>query len=40
MAPNNVAPDRTAAEAALIERLADGGVRRIALADDALWQIA
>jgi len=40
MAPNNVAPDRTAAEAALIERLADGCVRRIALADDALWQIA
>ena len=40
MAPNNEAPDRTAAEAALIERLADGGVRRIALADDALWQIA
>ncbi len=40
MAPNNVAPDRTAAEVALIERLSDGAVRRTALADDALWQIA
>jgi protein-disulfide isomerase-like protein with CxxC motif len=40
MAPNNVAPDRAAAEAALIGQLADGAVKRIALGDDALWQLA
>ena len=39
MAPNNVAPDRAAAEAALIEQLADGAVQRRALGDDALWQL-
>ena len=40
MAPNNVAPDRDAAQAALIAQLADGAVKRIALGDDALWQLA
>jgi protein-disulfide isomerase-like protein with CxxC motif len=40
MAPNNAVPDRAAAEAALIEALADGTVRRVALADDALWLAA
>jgi 2-hydroxychromene-2-carboxylate isomerase len=40
MAPNNVAPDRQAAERELIELLADGAVRRRALGDDALWQLA
>lgn len=37
MAPNNTPPDRMAAEAALIELLGDGGARRVALGDDALW---
>jgi hypothetical protein len=40
MTHNNQAPDRSAAASMLIERLADGGVRRIPLGDDALWQIA
>jgi protein-disulfide isomerase-like protein with CxxC motif len=40
MADNNQAPDRDAAASMLIERLADGAVRRIPLGDDALWQIA
>jgi protein-disulfide isomerase-like protein with CxxC motif len=40
MAPNNVAPDRDAAERALVELLAEGAVRRRALGDDALWQSA
>jgi protein-disulfide isomerase-like protein with CxxC motif len=40
MAPNNVAPDRDAAERALAELLAEGVVRRRALGDDALWQPA
>ena len=40
MAHNNEAPDRDAAERALIELLGDGAVRRSALGDDALWQIA
>ncbi len=40
MAHNNVAPDRAAAERALIELLGAGEVRRSALADDALWQLA
>jgi protein-disulfide isomerase-like protein with CxxC motif len=40
MAENNQAPDRDAAARMLIERLPEGGVRRIPLGDDALWQIA
>jgi 2-hydroxychromene-2-carboxylate isomerase len=40
MTENNQLPDRNGAEAALIELLGDGAVRREALADDALWQIA
>src|SRR5258707_12398150 len=40
MAQNNQAPDRSAAASMLIERLADGAVRRIPLGDDALWQLA
>ena len=37
MAGNNEAPDPEAAEAALIDRVADGSVIRRALGDDALW---
>ncbi len=37
---NNQLPDRAAAERALIELTGAGAVRREALADDALWQIA
>ena len=40
MTHNNQAPDRSAAASMLIERLADGAVRRIPLGDDALWQLA
>ena len=40
MAPNNVAPDRDAAERSLIELCGEGAVRRVALGDDALWKIA
>jgi protein-disulfide isomerase-like protein with CxxC motif len=40
MAPNNQPVDRTAAEAALIELLGDGAVRRTPLGDDALWRLA
>jgi hypothetical protein len=40
MAQNNQLPDRTAAEVALIELLGAGAVRRRALGDDALWQVA
>ena len=40
MAQNNQLPDRAAAERALIELTGAGTVRREALADDALWQIA
>jgi protein-disulfide isomerase-like protein with CxxC motif len=40
MAHNNELPDRLAAERSLIELLAEGAVRRSALGDDALWQIA
>ena len=40
MAQNNQLPDRTAAEAALIELLGEGAVRREALGDDALWRLA
>ena len=38
MAQNNVAPDRDAAERAMVELLAAGQVRRTPLGDDALWQ--
>lgn len=40
MAHNNQAPDRDAAERALIELLGAGEARREALADDALWSLA
>jgi protein-disulfide isomerase-like protein with CxxC motif len=40
MADNNQAPDRAAAERALIELAGAGATRRTALGDDALWQIA
>jgi 2-hydroxychromene-2-carboxylate isomerase len=40
MAQNNALPDRAAAERALIELAGSGAVRREALADDALWQLA
>ncbi len=40
MAQNNQLPDRDAAERALIELAGAGEVRREALADDALWQLA
>jgi len=40
MAHNNVPADRKAAERALIELLGAGVVRRAALGDDAIWQIA
>jgi protein-disulfide isomerase-like protein with CxxC motif len=38
MAPNNVAPDRDAAERALIGLAGAGGVRRSTVGDGALWQ--
>ncbi len=38
LAPNNVPPDRDAAERAMVELLAEGAVRRTPLGDDALWQ--
>ena len=38
MAHGNEAPDREAAESALIEFAASGEIRRVALGDDALWQ--
>lgn len=37
MTPGNEAPDRPAAERALIELAGDGSVVRVALGDDALW---
>ena len=40
MAANNEAPDRTRAEAALIELLAQGHAAREPLGDDALWKPA
>src|ERR1700729_1998924 len=40
MTHSNDAPDRAAAEAALIELVADGKARRRALGDDALWLAA
>ena len=40
MAPNNAAPDRDAAEDALIALAAGGGAERVALGNDALWATA
>jgi len=40
MAQNNQEPDRVAAESALIELSGGGDVRRTALGNDALWQLA
>ena len=40
MAPNNVAPDRAAAEVALLQLVGEGTARRIPLGDDALWLAA
>jgi 2-hydroxychromene-2-carboxylate isomerase len=40
MAHNNVAPDRAAAEGALIELVGAGAARRTPLGNDALWQLA
>src|SRR5437763_4643000 len=40
MAPNNMTPDRDAAEDALIELAAAGGARRVALGNDAMWAAA
>ena len=40
MAHNNVEPDRGAAERALLELAGSGAVRRTAIGDDALWQLA
>ncbi len=40
MTHGNEAPDRDAAEAALIDCVGDGAVRRLALGDDALWVAA
>jgi protein-disulfide isomerase-like protein with CxxC motif len=40
MAPNNQAPDRPAAERALVELVGAGAARRTPLGDDALWQPA
>ena len=40
MAGNNESPDPEAAEAALIDLVADGSVIRQSLGDDALWQPA
>jgi predicted DsbA family dithiol-disulfide isomerase len=40
MAPNNVAPDRAAAERGLIELAGEGAVARTPLGDDALWCVA
>ncbi len=40
MTQNNQEPDRAGAESALIALLGEGAVRRTALGDDALWQLA
>jgi 2-hydroxychromene-2-carboxylate isomerase len=40
MAPNNVAPDRDAAEDELIALTAAGAARRVAVGNDALWATA
>ena len=40
MTHGNDAPDRAAAEAALIELVADGKAARQSLGDDALWLAA
>jgi predicted DsbA family dithiol-disulfide isomerase len=39
MAPGNLEPDRAAAEAALIELVASGAVKRSPVGDDALWSL-
>jgi hypothetical protein len=38
LAEGNDAPDRAAAEAALLELVAGGEAERVALGDDALWR--
>ena len=40
LAGNNEAPDRAAAEAALLELVAEGEAVRHPLGDDAVWQSA
>ena len=40
MTPNNESPDPAAAEAALIDHVADGEVTRGRLGDGALWRVA
>ncbi|HEX8101841.1 MAG TPA: DsbA family protein [Solirubrobacteraceae bacterium] len=40
LAQGNDAPDRTAAEAALIDLAAEGAARRVAVGDDAVWVAA
>jgi hypothetical protein len=40
MTRGNDAPDRRAAEAALIELVAEGRAERLPLGDDALWRPA
>jgi 2-hydroxychromene-2-carboxylate isomerase len=40
MAEGNAAPDRTAAETAMLELVFDGRAERIALGDDAIWLAA
>ena len=40
MTPNNAAPDRDAAEDALITLAASGGATRVAVGNDALWATA
>ncbi len=37
MTRGNDAPDRAAAESALVELVGEGSARRVALGDDALW---
>jgi hypothetical protein len=40
MTPGNNAPDRAAAEDALIELVGEGRAERFALGQDALWRLA
>ncbi|HMD51951.1 MAG TPA: hypothetical protein VKG62_04495 [Solirubrobacteraceae bacterium] len=40
MTPNNLAPDRLAAERALIELVGEGAAHRVPVGDDALWLAA
>jgi len=40
LAADNDEPDDGAAEAALIEAVADGGAERTPISDDALWRAA